>query len=114
MITERLSEHLAHFRNDRNEAAKKAILRLVSVADELPIKLPADNLLRFVQNEVGFQGDRGTVLASLKNEYHVLLDGRPFVEGLHPVRSGHLSDLSGNEGLPLADTLIQTYFSHRA
>ncbi len=108
MITERLSEQLAHFRNDRNEAAKKAILRLVSVADELQIKLPAGNLLRFVQDGIGFQGDRGTVLASLKNEYHVLLDGRPFVEGLHPVRSGHLSDLlHGNEGLPLADTLIQ-------
>ncbi|MBK8965267.1 MAG: hypothetical protein IPM36_01040 [Lewinellaceae bacterium] len=47
-------------------------------------------------------------MASLKNEYQVLLDDGPFVEGLHPVRSSHLSDLlHGNEGLPVADTLVQ-------
>ncbi|MCB0575001.1 MAG: hypothetical protein KDC61_10605 [Saprospiraceae bacterium] len=108
MIAERLGEQIAQFRHDRDEAAKKAILRLVSVADVLQIKLPAGKLLQFVQDKIGFQGDRGTALTSLKNEYHVLLDDRPFVEGLHPVRSGHLSDLlHRNEGLPLADTLIQ-------
>lgn len=108
MIVERLSEQVAQFRDDQDEPAKKAILRLVSVADGLQIKLHTSKLLQFVQNEIGFRSDRGTIMASLKNEYQVLLDDRPFVEGLHPVRSKHLSDLlHGDEGLSIADTLVQ-------
>jgi hypothetical protein len=93
MIHERMIEQLYAFQDDKNDAVKKSILRLVSVADILNIQLPTIALLDFINKKSGFQGDEATVLQSLKNEYHLQIEDREYIEGLHPVRSKHISDI---------------------
>jgi hypothetical protein len=106
MIEERLTHQIRLLADDKDSAAKLEILRLVSVADLCGLELPASSLINSVQTRIGFVGDRGEALKSLKNEYYIQIENRAFVEGLHPVRSEHLASLL-HETVPLLDTLIK-------
>jgi hypothetical protein len=105
MIHERMIDQLNTFQNDKHEYSKKGILRLVSVADILNIKLQTTSLLDFVNVKMKFNGDEATLLQSLKNEYHLQIEDREYIEGLHPVRSKHIADIL-HETLPISSTLI--------
>jgi hypothetical protein len=106
MIHDRMAEQLNAFRDNRNEASIKGILRMVAVADVLHIKLPTEQVLTFAENKFGFQGDQATVLKSLKDEYQIQTEDCTYIEGLHPVRSAQISKIL-HDGYPLSITLIQ-------
>jgi hypothetical protein len=105
MIEERLAHQIRLLADEKSSAAKLEILRLVSAADICGVQLPSIPLINSVQSRVSFTSDRGEVLKSLKDEYFIQMEDRVFVEGLHPVRSEHLTRLL-HETFPLVDTLI--------
>ncbi|RZJ94483.1 MAG: hypothetical protein EOO60_02945, partial [Hymenobacter sp.] len=104
LLRDRLAGQLRELnREPRDAKAKFEILRLVAVADCLVIQLDTGRLLQYVEQQVGFDSDRGEVLNQLEREYFLRFNTR-HVEGLHPVRSRHLADLL-HQVLPLAGTL---------
>ena len=105
MIHERMEEQIRKLSSETDSASKTLILRMVSVADMLNIKVATKNLLRFVEQRVGFKNDKGAVLSSLKSEYHIQLDDNYSVEGLHPVRSKHIANIL-HQALPYSETLV--------
>jgi hypothetical protein len=106
MIRERLADQLDLMHQEPENHAKKAVLRLVALADVLNLRLPTANLARYIKLEIGFGGDRNDLFKSLKDEYHIQVEGTEFTEGLHPVRSKHLTDLL-HEATPLSETLTE-------
>ena len=104
MIQERIEEQVKTLASDDDAKSKLEILRLVSLADLCNVKIEASDLLWFLEEKnIGFVGDRGKVLESLHKEYHVFIQEGHAIEGLHPVRSEHLSDAL-QTGVPLLDT----------
>lgn len=106
MIHERMEEQIYGLESDADSSAKMLILRLVTVADMLNIKLNTKKLLRFVEQNRSFKNDRGIVLNSLKSEYHIQLEENYWVVGLHPIRSTHIAHIL-HQALPYSETLIQ-------
>ncbi|MET3537662.1 hypothetical protein [Chryseobacterium limigenitum] len=103
MIQERLSTQLKYLANSRSSGAKLEILRMISLADCLNIKLKTINLINYIKSEIGFEQDRGELLNELEKEYFLNFGGN-YVEGLHPVRSFHLTDLL-HKNLPVEESL---------
>lgn len=85
MIQERLTFQVKQLQKDRG-AAKSEILRLVSFADLLKIRLRTQRLSKHINDTVGFNGDRNEVYRQLEQEYYLNFDSF-YIEGLHPVRS---------------------------
>lgn len=104
MIHERLSAQIKYLYQSTFSATKIEILRMVSLADCLNIKLETTRLIAYIKAEIGFQQDRGILLNELEKEYFLNFDNQ-FVEGLHPIRSKHLKDLLHNN-LPIEESLI--------
>ncbi|OPB86647.1 hypothetical protein BAS06_15740 [Elizabethkingia miricola] len=104
MIHERLEAQIKYLHESKSSGAKIEILRMVSLADCLNIKLETVRLLNYIRTEIGFEQDRGLLLNELEKEYFLNFDGQ-YVEGLHPVRSNHLKDLLHRQ-LPLEDSLF--------
>lgn len=107
MIHDRLSSQITLLNQSFSAAAKVEILRMVSLADCLNIKLETSRLLSYIRAEIGFQQDRGLILKELEKEYFLNFNNQ-FVEGLHPVRSSHLKDLL-HSNLPIKDSLITLF-----
>ncbi|WP_333863616.1 hypothetical protein [Sphingobacterium sp.] len=107
MIHDRLSSQITLLNQSLSAAAKVEILRIVSLADCLNIKLETSRLLSYIRAEIGFQQDRGLMLKELEKEYFLNFNNQ-FVEGLHPVRSSHLKDLL-HSNLPIKDSLITLF-----
>ncbi|MBW8523845.1 hypothetical protein K0U91_01220 [Chryseobacterium chendengshani] len=103
MIQERLSAQLKYLSNSKSSGAKLEMLRMISLADCLNIRLKTINLINYIKAEIGFDQDRGELLNELEKEYFLNFGG-DFVEGLHPVRSQHLNDLL-HKNLPIEDSL---------
>ena len=106
MIHERMEEQIQGLELEIDSSSKISILRLVSIADMLNIKITTKKLLRFVEQHIGFKNDKGTVLNSLKSEYHIQLEENYWVIGLHSVRSTHIAHIL-HQALPYSETLIQ-------
>lgn len=108
MISERLGSQIKKLKDDRSPAAKTEILRIVSAADCLGLKIGTKNLVNYIEKSVTFANqDRGEVLHELQNEYFLNFDSKN-IEGLHPIRSSHLLQLLHNT-LALSDTFINLY-----
>lgn len=107
MIEDRLSSQLKYLNSSASPSAKMEILRMVSLADCLNIKLRTKNLIDYIKSEIGFDQDRGEILNELEKEYFLSFDGQ-YIEGLHPIRSSHLKDLL-HKNLPIGESLINLY-----
>lgn len=107
MISERLSTQLKYINETKSSAAKVEILRIVSLADCLNIRVKTRNLIGYIKSEIGFENDRGEIINELEKEYFLNFEDE-YIEGLHPVRSGHLKDLL-HKNLPIEDSLINLY-----
>jgi hypothetical protein len=94
-------------RDDRDAAAKLELLRLITAADCLNLRLDTAPLVRHIQSTIGFSSDRGEVIRQLEHEYLLSFSSRQ-VEGLHPVRSQHLLELL-HTNLPLAESLLNIF-----
>jgi len=104
MIHERIEEQTRILSQDKDAKSKLEILRLISFADICDVKIESSNLLAYIEKNIGFVGDRGQVLSELHKEYHVVIDEGYLIEGLHPVRSEHLSNILHQSGMPVIDT----------
>ena len=107
MIRERLETQIRILNQRSGAAAKIEILRIVSLADTLNIRLLTSKLLKYITAAVGFDQDRGETLAELQDEYFINFESA-YIEGLHPVRSIHLRDLL-HRTLPLSGSLTNLY-----
>ncbi|AZB10873.1 hypothetical protein EG344_19550 [Chryseobacterium sp. G0162] len=104
MIHDRLSSQIKLLNGSISSPAKIEILRMVSLADCLNIKLETSKLLAYIKSDIGFQQDRDLILQELEKEYFLNFNNH-FIEGLHPVRSNHLKDLL-HTNLYIGDSLI--------
>lgn len=96
MLQDRLEHQVKCLREDEHESAVKIeILRIVSLADVLNIKIQTKKLTTFIQDSIGFKSDRETVYSLLEKEYFIKFDNK-YIEGLHPVRSEHLLKILHN------------------
>lgn len=104
MIQDRLKYQISTLNKIQSSGSKLEILRMVSLADCMNIKIRTSNLITHIVKTVGFQQDRGETLKELENEYFLNFEAQ-YILGLHPVRSKHLVDLL-HETLPIEESLI--------
>ncbi|TAJ49988.1 MAG: hypothetical protein EPO58_14080 [Chitinophagaceae bacterium] len=104
MISERLTQQVKQLQSEKDAAAKTEILRLVSLADTLNVRLKTSTLTNYINETVRFESDRNEVYRQLEKEYYLKF-GSDYVEGLHPVRSQHLVDILHSH-TPVEDSLI--------
>ncbi len=96
MLQDRLEYQVKCLREDElTSAVKIEILKIVSLADVLNIKIQTKKLTTFLQDNIGFKSDRETVYSLLEKEYFIKFDNK-YIEGLHPVRSEHLLKILHN------------------
>ncbi|MDF2188305.1 dsDNA nuclease domain-containing protein [Paraflavitalea sp. CAU 1676] len=92
MLSDRLGYQMAQLQKELSAPAKTEILRLVSLADVMNIKIRTSKLTNYINNSVRFETDRNEVYRQLEKEYYLKF-GLEYIEGLHPVRSKHLTDI---------------------
>lgn len=107
MIQERLKYQVSTLNKTQSAAAKLEILRLVSLADSMNIKIRTHALLKHIAESIGFAQDRGEILKELADEYCLNFENI-FIGGLHPVRSNHLVEIL-HENLPINDSLVSLF-----
>lgn len=104
MISERLTQQVKQLQTEKDTAAKTEILRLVSLADTLNVRLKTATLTNHINQTIRFESDRNEVYRQLEKEYYLKFES-DYVEGLHPVRSQHLVDILHSH-TPIEDSLI--------
>jgi len=105
MIEDRLETQIRQLNRENSDASVKLeILRLIALADMMNIKIQTQKLINYIQSSIGFTTDRGEVLKSLSAEYYIKFNKR-YIEGLHPVRSGHLVKIL-HEYVAIEESLI--------
>ncbi len=109
MIKDRIKAQVHELQSDSDGAGKLEILRLISFADLCEVKVDSSRLLKHVNTNIGFQGDRGRALEALHKEYHILIEEGYVIEGLHPVRSKHLTEVLHESGVPRSETALNLF-----
>ncbi|MDL2223671.1 hypothetical protein LJB98_06225, partial [Bacteroidales bacterium OttesenSCG-928-M11] len=107
MIQERLKYQVSTINKTQSAASKLEILRLVSLADSMNIKIRTQILLKYIAENIGFAQDRGEILKELSDEYFLNFENI-YIGGLHPVRSNHLVAIL-HENLPIEDSLTALF-----
>lgn len=92
MIEARLSSQVSTINRERDAAAKLELLRLISTSDILNIRLRTRPVTSYLLKHFRLETDRNELYRQLEMEYYLKFD-TDYIEGLHPVRSRHLSDL---------------------
>ena len=107
MIQERLEYQVSILNKTQSAASKLEILRLVSLADSMNIKIRTQVLLKYIAENIGFTQDRGEILKELADEYFLNFENI-YIGGLHPVRSNHLVSIL-HKNLPIEDSLMSLF-----
>ena len=107
MIAERLQEQIRRLNNEKSAAAKIEILRLVSLADLMNLKLQTTKITAHINSNIKFDSDRNEVYRQLENEYFLNFS-KIYVEGLHPVRSKHLVELL-HSSIMFSETILSLF-----
>jgi hypothetical protein len=108
MITDRITDQIKQLNaDDVNAGSKTEILRIISLADVMNIKLQTSKITDHIHATVKFSSDRNEVYRQLENEYYIRFDDT-YVEGLHPIRSQHLVDIL-HSSISLTDTVISLF-----
>lgn len=92
MLEDRLSQQLKNINSGKDPSIKIDLLRLISLADVIGIQLRSDKLIQEVINEADISYDLNGIFESLENEFFLKAEKGSYVEGLHPVRSQHITD----------------------
>ncbi len=96
MLKDRLDFQIKSLMENKDESAVKIeILRIISLADILNIKIQTKKLTKYIQDSIGFKSDRERIYTLLEKEYFIKFDNK-YIEGLHPVRSEHLLNILHN------------------
>lgn len=104
MIKDRLQYQIKQLHQEEDSRARIEILRLITLADILNIKIQTSILTSHIENNIYFKSDRGELYNLLEKEYFIRFD-KKYVEGLHPVRSEHLSKIL-HQNIALEETAI--------
>lgn len=104
MIKDRLDYQIQQLSKEDDSKAKIAILRLITLSDILNIKIQTRILSNYIENNIDFKSDRGELYNLLEKEYFIRFD-KKYVEGLHPVRSEHLSKIL-HKNIAIEETAI--------
>lgn len=105
MLKDRLDFQIKSLMENKDESAVKIeILRIVSLADILNIKIQTKKLTKYIQDSIGFKSDRERIYTLLEKEYFIKFDNK-YIEGLHPVRSEHLLKIL-HSYTPIEETAI--------
>lgn len=107
MIEERVNHQITQLNKEDDGKPKLEILRIISAADIINLKIKTNELVSYIESKIGFKQDRGEVLLQLENEYYLKFEDR-FVEGLHPVRSYHLFNRL-HKSISSSDTLLNLF-----
>lgn len=106
MIEDRISNQLKKINKDRDSKIKYEILRQISVADMIGIKIRTDKLIKELIKIYPLV-DLNEIMISIENEYFVRLEkSKDYVEGLHPVRSKYISNIL-HKYYPIQESLIK-------
>ena len=104
MLSDRISEQIIQINKTEVGKIKCEILRILSIADICGVKLSIKNLLTQLV-EVS-QYDFSEILKSMESEFLIKKDdSEKHIEGLHPVRSQHISNRL-HEFMEINDTVI--------
>lgn len=96
MLKDRLDFQIKSLMKSEDESAVRIeILRIVSLADILNIKIQTKKLTKYIQDNIGFKLDRERIYTLLEKEYFIKFNNK-YIEGLHPVRSEHLLKILHN------------------
>jgi len=104
MIKDRLEYQIKQLNQEDDSRVKIEILRLISLSDILNIKIQTRILSNHIENNIDFKSDRGELYNLLEKEYFIRFD-KKYVEGLHPVRSEHLSKIL-HQNIAIEETAI--------
>jgi hypothetical protein len=104
MISERLTNQVKQLQSEKDSGAKTEILRLVSLADALNLRLKTTTLTGFIKANMRIESDRNEVYRQLEKEYYLKFSSE-YVEGLHPVRSQHLVNILHSHS-PIEESLL--------
>lgn len=107
MMHDRLYSQIKLMSSRPTASAKIEVLRLVSVADSLGLKLLTSNVLAHIETKFRLDIDRDSLLNELTNEYYLNFEGW-YITGLHPIRSNHLSEIL-HSNFPVAMTILDLY-----
>lgn len=107
MIRERVSSQIKEISNKTGAKIKLEFLRLVTLADILGIKLPVNGLIKQLNTNCNEDIDINELLKSIENEFYIKIsDEKNYIEGLHPIRSYHISnELHAN--IEKSDTILK-------
>ncbi len=100
MLKERLERQIKHI-SEKEDKVKIELLRLISSADSLGSPLNIKKTLK----AISFGSDPQNIIKSLEGEYIEIANG--YLQGLHWVRSQHLTQLLHGEVIRITDTVIR-------
>ncbi len=100
MLKERLDRQIRHI-SEKEDKVKIELLRLISSADLLGSPLNIKKILK----EINFGSDPQNIIKSLEGEYIEIANG--YLQGLHWVRSQHLTQLLHGQVIRITDTVIR-------
>ena len=94
LIQDRISFQLKKIAEENSSGITLKLLRIITLSDVLGIKLSVLSLLEDIkQNNALNDIDINSIILSIENEYFIKIDNNNnYIEGLHPVRSMHISD----------------------
>lgn len=96
MLKDRLDFQIKSLMESEDESLVNIeILRIVSLADILNIKIETKKLTKYIQDGIGFKSDSERIYTLLEKEYFIKFNNK-YIEGLHPVRSEHLLKILHN------------------
>lgn len=106
MIEDRILNQLSKITKSNNGNIKSDILRTISLADIMGIKLKCNNFISELKTL--YQGiDLNEVMISIEKEYFIKLnESIEYIEGLHPVRSKYLFERL-HEYYPVNETMVK-------
>lgn len=100
----RLYQQVQTISNEESGAVKLEMLRIISVADILNIRLQTGIVTKYVAEKFKQKVDLNEVYRQLEKEYYLRFDEK-FIQGLHPVRSGHLKNILHSH-ISVSETLL--------
>ncbi|MCY6482817.1 hypothetical protein OW763_00395 [Clostridium aestuarii] len=91
MINDRISQQIKTIQGSKGSSIKMAILRQITLADVMGIKLPVKGLVEQFNCTINEDLDFNELMKSIENEFYIkITDQKLYIEGLHPVRSQHI------------------------
>nr|WP_312216609.1 hypothetical protein [Clostridioides sp.] len=108
MLEDRINHQIKVINNDKNGLIKLEILRIISLADTIGIKIKGNKLFDLLR-ETYPSVELNEIIKSIANEYFIGIDNSfEYIEGLHPVRSQHIVD-NLHKYHSIDDTLIKLF-----